>query len=187
MSDNKRNSYDNLIILCPTCHKKIDKDPDEFTVKKLKQIKLDHEKWINDQLRIESTQITFAELEVIAKYLISAKPDETKQNLEIVPSNEKIKKNGLSSEVGNLITMGMLGIEQVKEYLNKNPDPEFAARLRKGFVNKYLALKEEGLTGDHLFYELLNFASNDSGDFKDKAAALKILTYFFEICEVFER
>lgn len=83
--------------------------------------------------------------------------------------------------------MGMLGIDQIKEYLNKNPDINFSDRLRNGFVDKYIDLKNEGLDGDDLFYELLNFASINSKDFKIRAAGLKILTYFFEICEVFEK
>ena len=38
MTNKERNSYVNLIILCPTCHTKIDKDPNYYTVEKLKQI-----------------------------------------------------------------------------------------------------------------------------------------------------
>ena len=187
MSDEERNSYENLIILCPTCHSKIDKNFSEYTAETLKQIKIKHERWVKEQLRIKSAEVTFAELEVITKYLIAAPTIKSEQNLVAVPPKEKIKKNGLSSEAENLITMGMLGIDQIKEYLNKNPDPEFADRLRNGFVHKYLNLKKEELTGDNLFYELLNFASTNSNDFKIKAAGLKILTYFFEICEVFEK
>lgn len=188
MSDEERNSYENLIILCPTCHTKIDKNPDKFTVEKLKKIKIEHEKWVREQLRINSSEVTFAELEVITKYLTkSIVPNDEQQNLEVIPPKEKIERNGLSLEVENLITMGMVGIGQVKEYLNKNPDIEFSDRLRKGFVRKYIDLKREGLSENDIFYELLNFASINSNDFKIKAAGLKILTYFFEICEVFEK
>ena len=187
MSDEERNSYENLIILCPTCHTKIDKNPDKFTVEKLKKIKIEHEKWVIEQLRINSSEVTFAELEVIAKYLINASTLNYDQNLEIIPPKEKIEKNRLSKDVENLITMGMVGIGQVKEYLNKNPDIEFSDRLRNGFVRKYIDLKREELSENDIFYELLNFASINSNDFKIKAAGLKILTYFFEICEVFEK
>jgi len=187
MSNEERNSYENLIILCPTCHTKIDKNPDKYTVEKLKKIKIEHEKWVREQLRINSSEVTFAELEVITKYLINASTLNYGQNLEIIPPKEKIERNRLSKEVENLITMGMLGIDQIRKYLNKNPDIEFSDRLRKGFVGKYINLKREGLSGDDLFYELLNFASINSNNFKIKAAGLKILTYFFEICEVFEK
>lgn len=34
-----KNSHENLILLCPTCHTKIDNDPETYSVEKLKQIK----------------------------------------------------------------------------------------------------------------------------------------------------
>jgi hypothetical protein len=42
--DSLRNSYLNLILLCPTCHTKIDKAPEDYSVKNLQQLKADHEK-----------------------------------------------------------------------------------------------------------------------------------------------
>src|SRR3989338_3070397 len=42
-----RNDYSNLILLCPTHHRMIDNNPEEWTVEKLKQLKQDHEKWVS--------------------------------------------------------------------------------------------------------------------------------------------
>jgi len=39
----ERNSYFNLILLCPTCHTLIDKDPAEYPVEKLHMLKASHE------------------------------------------------------------------------------------------------------------------------------------------------
>ncbi|AEA46898.1 ABC-three component system protein [Archaeoglobus veneficus] len=186
MTNSERNSYGNLIVLCPTCHTKIDKDPNFYTVDKLKQIKREHEKWVEERLKISMTKVTFAELDVITKHLISVPLYQPKGALTAVPPKEKMKRNNLSEEVGNLIAMGMLGVNQVRDYLNRNPDPAFAERLREGFVKKYVELRDKGLNGDELFYELLGFASNGSNDFSIRAAGLMVLTYFFEICEVFE-
>ncbi len=44
---------DNLVVLCPTCHEKIDKQPATFTVARLVQLKLDHERWVTDRLNAE--------------------------------------------------------------------------------------------------------------------------------------
>ena len=41
----QRNSYPNLILLCPTHHTKIDKAPEEYPVELLHQIKSQHELW----------------------------------------------------------------------------------------------------------------------------------------------
>ena len=43
MSDEEKDSYDNLIILCPNHHALIDKDTTTYTVDKLKNIKFNHE------------------------------------------------------------------------------------------------------------------------------------------------
>lgn len=181
------NSYKNLILLCPLCHKKVDNDSIKYTYEKLQEIKEKHEKLVKTQLKSNLPLVTFAELEVITRYIISAPNYKSDGELKIIPPGMKIKKNHLSSDVGNLITMGMTGVQQVKEYLNKNPDPQFLERLRSGFVIKYKDLKKQNLNGDVLFYDLWEFAYRGSNDFKEQAAGLTVLTYFFEICEVFEK
>jgi len=181
------NSYKNLILLCPLCHKKVDNDPINYTPEKLQEIKEKHEKWVEKQLKSNLPQVTFAELEVITRYLISVPNYKSDEELKIIPPGKKIKKNHLSSDVGNLITMGMIGVQQAKEYFIKNPDPQFLERLRSRFVTKYKDLKKQNLNGDALFYDLLEFAYRGSNDFKERAAGLTVLTYFFEICEVFEK
>lgn len=186
MTDKDRNGLENRILLCPTCHTKIDNDPDFYTVEKLKQIKKDHIKWQEETIERHLPQITFVELEVITKYLENASICDG-DSITVVPPKEKIERNKLSGDVENLITRGMLQVKQVKDYLNKHPDIQFSDRLRAGFVHKYRALKEEGLEGDSLFYELFKFASNNLVEFKMKAAGLSVLTYFFELCEVFEQ
>jgi hypothetical protein len=46
----ERDNYSNLILVCPTDHVKIDKNPDEWTVEKLHQTKALHEEWVSQQL-----------------------------------------------------------------------------------------------------------------------------------------
>ncbi|VUT27584.1 MAG: hypothetical protein SYNGOMJ08_00130 [Candidatus Syntrophoarchaeum sp. GoM_oil] len=187
ITNEERNSIENLILLCATCHTTIDKDPQKYTVSRLKEIKKDHEEWVNEQLTSSLPKVTFAELEVITKYIVSTPIHQSEENLTVIPPGEKIRKNNLSDEVANLITKGMIGVDQVKEYLNKNPDSEFSQRLKNGFITKYLELKTQNLSGDEVFFEMLNFASNGSRVFSSRAAALTVLTYYFEICEVFEK
>ena len=186
MTNDEKNRYDNLILLCPNCHTTIDKNHQGYTVEKLRQIKRDHEKWVEESLKEHMPDITFAELEVIIKHLIVIPTLEDEDYVTIIPPREKIEKNDLSPEIENYITIGMLKVKQVKDYLNKNPDIQFSDRLRAGFVNKYRELRNEGLEGDALFYALLDFASNSSPDFRYMTAGLSVLTYFFELCEVFE-
>lgn len=53
--------YSNLILLCPTHHKEIDNNPQVWTIEKLKEIKLEHERWISRQL--DQGAITFHEID----------------------------------------------------------------------------------------------------------------------------
>lgn len=140
-----------------------------------------------NQSKMKSLNITFAELNVVTKYLISGQ-FVSSDSLTIVPPREKIKKNDLSASIEQLITMGMTQVRQVSNFIDKCPDVEFGERLRQGFVAEYERLKnKESLKGDDLFNTLLDFASNKSSDFKNKAAGLAVLVYLFEKCEVFEK
>ena len=53
-----RDSYDNLILLCPTHHVEIDKDVTAWPVERLRAIKADHEAWVSEQLGIGGIKIS---------------------------------------------------------------------------------------------------------------------------------
>jgi len=67
---NERNSYPNLILLCPTCHTRIDKADlvADFPIEKLHYIKSLHEQWIEDTLAVardraqEAADLVYASL-----------------------------------------------------------------------------------------------------------------------------
>ena len=50
----KRDKYDNLILLCSIHHKIIDDQENEYTVKKLHEYKGNHENWIKEHLSIDN-------------------------------------------------------------------------------------------------------------------------------------
>ncbi|MDP1760570.1 MAG: HNH endonuclease [Candidatus Woesebacteria bacterium] len=187
MTDKERNSYHNLILICNNHHQLIDDQPNSQTVANLHQMKLNHENWIIESTRKEIINVTFVELEIVTKYLMSNQTPTT-DNYTLIPPKDKIRKNGLSNNCEKLITMGMTQVKQVADFIERSPDIDFGERLKEGFVAKYKKLKnEENLIGDDLFNNLLEFASAGSNDFKQKAAGLAILVYLFEKCEVFEK
>jgi hypothetical protein len=47
LTKKQRDSYYNLILLCPTHHTLIDKNPDDYTIEKLHYIKDEHEYWVS--------------------------------------------------------------------------------------------------------------------------------------------
>lgn len=186
MSDKEVDGYENRILLCPTHHTLIDNDPDLYTVEKLKEIKTDHEKWVNESLKKEEINVTFVELESITQFLVSAET-QIEEATPVIPLKDKIKKNQLSPSIEEYLKIGLLKSKLVAQYIEKQPDVDFGERLKKGFVDKYLELKASSMSGDELFLGLFEFASNNSSELKKQAAALAVLTYFFEACEVFEK
>lgn len=186
MTDVQRNAEENLILLCPTDHTKIDKDESGYGVEKLKTIKGDHEQFVQDAIREEMPNITYAELEVTINYLIG-NGETSDETISFIKPKEKIDKNSLSVGIEKLITTGMSRVQEVKNYLSTNPDVYFADRLKAGLVSKYIELKKQNMDGDAIFLELLKFASNNSRDNKIQASALSVIVYFFEACDIFEK
>jgi hypothetical protein len=188
MIDDERRSYNNLILLCADCHTLIDDQPNTYTVEKLLKIKEEQENRARDLLKTAVINVTFAQLAVVTDYLVSNKISFLQDNYTIVPPKEKIMKNELSADIEYWIAFGLLQVRQVEKYIESCIDPDFGERLKQGFVTEYNRLKNnEGLRGDELFNSLWAFASMDSNDDNKKAAALTVLVYLFEKCEVFEK
>ena len=185
--DKEKNSESNLMVLCPTCHAKIDNDEKQFTVEKLLEIKKSHEIWVQDGIREQMSNVTFAELEVTIGYLVNNTNNENDSEISFIKPKDKIAKNNLTADIDCLITSGMARVSDVKNYLSSNPDMTFAERLRSQMISKYKELQENEKDANAIFYELLKYASHNSRDPKMHAAALSVVVYFFEVCDIFEK
>lgn len=189
MTDAKRNHYDNLIYLCPTCHTKIDKQEKDYPADLLFALKAEHESWVAEQLDQGMSEVSFAELEVAAKALASGRHSSNGDSFEVIPPEEKINKNELSDTVRSDIAMGLSKSHEVERFLANmatNVDEDFPERLKSGFKEKYLELKKT-LSGDELFASMLEFAQAGQKGFRQQAAGLAILSHLFHLCEVFEK
>lgn len=187
MNDEERNSYDNLIVLCQNCHKIIDDQPEAYTSERLYKIKIEHENQVREALKSETVNVSFSELENITSYLASERI-EGEPSYDLIPIEEKMKKNELTDASRDLIMMGLMQTTEVEKYLTKHPDSQFGERLKSKFISVYEKLrKEEGLQGDDLFMGLFQFATNGRMNYREQAAALSVLVYLFETCEVFEK
>lgn len=183
----QRNSPDNLMLLCGTHHDTVDNYESEYTVEGLHEIK---NKFINKLAAVFQEQVlgvTFADLEVTINYLVGNSDTQYEGTLEVITPYEKIQKNSLSSDIENLLKMGLIRQNQLEEYLNKNLDSTFASRLRNLFVEEYNRLKGEDLSSDEIFYKILEFASGNNSEFPRQAAGLTIVSYYFNVCDIFEK
>ena len=189
MTEIERNSYENLILVCPSCHKKIDDQPNTYTVELLHRTKKEHEEWIINSTKIEVINVSFAELDIVTKHLI-ANQDNRSDSLTLIPPKDKITKNGLSNSIEQMVLMGMTQVKQVASFVENITaiDSDFTNRLINGFVSEYERLRnKEGVRRNDLFESLMEFSCGGSSDFKQKAAGLSVLVYLFEKCEVFEK
>lgn len=61
LNSDQRNSYHNLILLCPNDHTMIDSNEIDWPVEKLHQVKSEHELWVNETLSKTSDQRQIAQ------------------------------------------------------------------------------------------------------------------------------
>lgn len=189
MTVEERNSYENLILLCPSCHTKIDKQPSVYPVELLQRYKAEHEAWIIESTNNEVINISFSELDIITKYLI-ATTNTISDSLTLIAPTAKIVKNGLSNSIKQMILIGMTQVKQVADFIEQITaiDSDFTNRLIAGFIFEYERLRnEDGESGNELFERLLDFSCGGSSDFKQRAAGLSVLVYLFEKCDIFEK
>ncbi len=184
----KLDTYENWILLCPTCHETVDALDSKYAVEELRKIKNNHENWVAATLAKELPRIGFAELEVITHGICvmssGAAPD-----FKVIPPLEKMKRNGLTDKTNRLFSMGLCQRNEVRDYIQHVAiiDSTFPDRLKEGFVGEYKKLCGQDFHGDALFEAMREFASNGNTDFTKQAAGLAVLTYLFEACEIFEK
>ena len=183
----KLDTYNNWILLCPTCHEIVDKQEKKYTANRLLKIKNDHELWVHKQLDNGMSKVSFAELEIAAKAIASGKYF-NHGDFQVITPEEKIRKNGLTNCSRMLITMGLSKSGEVKRFIVKMAqiDDNYPERLKSGFLVKYDKLKIT-TSGDALFTAMLEFAQAGQDSFTLRAASLAILSHLFHLCEVFEK
>lgn len=187
-SDIERHSYNNLILLCPTCHTIIDKSVTKYSVDYLHEIKSLHEERIERAIKKSLPTITFRELEETLRHIMDNPPLKyDNEDFRLIPIKDKVRKNNLSPQTEQMLKMGMASVSLIEDFLNKNASEDYPKKLRIFFVQKYKDLRRDTDDGDVIFYSLVRAASNDSSDPRHMAAAYGIVAYYFQLCEVFEK
>jgi len=101
------------------------------------------------------------------------------------PSVEKLERNGLSEESGLLLRIGRRKTILVETFFRKNARPDLGERIAEAFRNRYAELKSLHLPADSIFKHLQDYAGMN-GEPKRQGAALAVLAYFFDSCDIFE-
>jgi hypothetical protein len=87
------------------------------------------------------------------------------------------------------IKMGLGAAKEVRAFVESESrvDADFPDRLRAGFLEEYYKQRRNGARGDDLFDLMCAFSQQGLKSQAERSAALAILVYLFEACEVFEK
>ena len=72
LSLDERNTYHNLILLCPTHHTEIDKNEEDWSIEKLHLKKSEHELWVTEKLSETVNHVLLAKQTAISSVIDSA-------------------------------------------------------------------------------------------------------------------
>ena len=101
------------------------------------------------------------------------------------PSPEKLENNALSEESGLLLRIGRRKSSLVETFFRKSPRPDLGERIAEAFRTRYAELKAFDLPADTIFKHLQDYAGMN-GEPRRQGAALAVLAYFFDSCDIFE-
>jgi hypothetical protein len=101
------------------------------------------------------------------------------------PSPEKLEKNALSEESGLFLRIGRRKSSLVDTFFRKSSRPDLGELIAEAFRARYADLKAFDLPADTIFKHLQDYAGFN-GEPKRQGAALAVLAYFFDSCDIFE-
>ena len=188
LTQQQRNAYPNLILLCPNHHTLVDARDSTYTVDTLRTWKATQEATNRAALAQAMAEITFHELDDITQTLIS---DGTfsSDGMNLVPLREKMDRNGLTDQTHQLFTIGLMQSKEVEHFVESMTsfNSRFIGRLTSGFVDEYHRQRAAGYEGDSLLAAMQRFSARGRTQIRYQSAGLAVLVYLFERCEVFER
>lgn len=193
MSDQQRGSADNLLYLCGPHHDAVDAQLELHTVQFLRDAKQAHEARVARAVRAGLGNVSYAELALVCSVLVGAAESPAVVPVDIaLPVQQKIQLNMLGPSVVELITAGLSQAERVASFIAFQTElsPGFGKRLAARSKSDYYSALAAGLQPDEVFDYLVQRASDNAGvqdTARHHAAALAVISYLFEICEVFER
>jgi hypothetical protein len=140
--------------------------------------------------RVESANATTAvEIQTVLNFLaeqpIGPEPD---NSFDLTDLRPKLEKNRLSPEIESLAGRALPLAREVERYVNGSYDGQLSSRVGSRLIARYRELTTMGVTGDQAFIDLIDFSAGDRGRPEQFFwGAAGIVTYYFQICDIFER
>jgi hypothetical protein len=192
----ERNSYSNLVVLCPTHHVLVDSLDSLFDVATVQGWKTDAERSTAERLSVGSLDISFTELALVCDALASGYTGIPSTEMVAVQVEEKMAANGLTDAINIWMTTGLGQAPMVADFIARQAQisTRYPERLRAGFVAEYDRLRDDGISGDDLFLALIDFGkeailtpqADQHRIWVATSAAVAVVAHLFEICDLFE-
>jgi hypothetical protein len=113
----------------------------------------------------------------------------TDDSFDLTDLRPKLAKNKLTERIEVLVRRAMPLAREVERYVMRSYDEDFAKQVGSHLIDRYRELSgAPDLSGDGVFLALVDFAAADRRH--EEAyfwGAAAIVTYYFEICDIFER
>ncbi len=193
MTRTQRRSAGNLVYLCGPHHDAIDSQLEYHTREFLLDAKRAHEEAVERAVRSALGEVTYEELMVVCTVIASVPAPQQELGVErALPLQVKIDLNRLGQSSVQRITDGLSQAARVADFIafQNSMSPSFGRSLVLRFKSDYFAALAEDLEPDAVFDYLVDKAIDNAGP-RDtpqvRAAALSVVAYLFEICEIFER
>lgn len=101
------------------------------------------------------------------------------------PSVHKLTKNSLSADSAELLRLGRRKESLVDTWFTRAPNVDLGERIAEAFRRRYAELKNADRSADQIFMHLQQYAGAE-GEPAQQNAALAVISYFFERCDIFE-
>ena len=128
--------------------------------------------------------LALEDLEPVIDALERHDPDPT-DVLPPPPSALKLEKNALSADAACFLRMGRHKVRLVETYFRRTTPVELGEKIAEAFRRRYAYLTLLELSADQVFMHLQKYAGV-RGEPKRQAAAMAVLAYLFDNCDIFE-
>ena len=132
---------------------------------------------------------TAVEIQVLMKYLGKQTPiTEDTAGFDLTAIAEKLQRNRLSQAVTNMVMPSVPVAKLVHKFVTGMPNPEFSQAIAVELGERYKELAVSTDDSDVIFGSIIKYVLGEHHlEPKFFWAAVGIVTYYFELCDIFER
>lgn len=114
-------------------------------------------------------------------------PSATDEGFDLTDIADKLEKNDLSDTTSSLVGRSLPIASEVDRYVSGNVDVDFSGKIASRLRAQYEALAAGGASPDGIFIGLVDYVAGDDPTEEEFWAAVGIVSYYFQLCDVFEK